>query len=71
MPSCTEGHGRLWECSGARPSRHPSQLYEAFSEGVLPLILFFLIRKVNIQRSSVPILGFMRFIEFFREPDSN
>lgn len=61
--------------------RHPSQLYEAFFEGVfLFLILFFIvrpfIRKKKIGRgfmtgSYFAGYGFVRFvIEYFREPDS-
>lgn len=56
--------------------RHPSQLYEAFFEGiVLFLILWFLRNKktaVNGQLLNVYLFayGFFRFfIEFFREPD--
>jgi phosphatidylglycerol:prolipoprotein diacylglycerol transferase len=55
--------------------RHPSQLYEAFFEGVILFVLLWLLR----QKSSSPGFlsavylfgyGFVRFfIEFFREPD--
>ena len=55
--------------------RHPSQLYEAFFEGVTLFILLWLIRKKN-NFDGVLIgiyicgYGFVRFfIEFFREPD--
>lgn len=56
--------------------RHPSQLYEAFFEGiVLWLFLWFVVRKrkrFNGQVFSTYIMGygFVRFfIEYFREPD--
>lgn len=59
--------------------RHPSQLYEAFTEGfILFFILFYLIRKKNLlERTggaiSVFLIGYgiaRIFSEFFREPDS-
>jgi phosphatidylglycerol---prolipoprotein diacylglyceryl transferase len=58
--------------------RHPSQLYEAFLEGlVLFLILFFLQRRPNIRAHPGTITGaflvgygcFRIICEFFREPD--
>ena len=58
--------------------RHPSQLYEAFTEGfVLFLVLFYLIRKTDILNrngavTSVFLIGYgiARILsEFFREPD--
>ena len=57
--------------------RHPSQLYEAFLEG---LVLFFIVRfvskhtKVNGVTTSVACAGYglFRFIvEFFRQPDAH
>jgi phosphatidylglycerol:prolipoprotein diacylglycerol transferase len=58
--------------------RHPSQLYEAFFEGiVLFLFMWFIIRKkrkFNGYTLSWYLIGygFIRFfIEYFREPDSN
>ena len=57
--------------------RHPSQLYEAFLEGiVLLVILNFLILKKNYKTGMCSYLflilyGIFRIIsEFFREPDS-
>ena len=59
-------------------SRHPSQLYEAFGEGLLLfMILFILYKKTNIYQakwalSSLFLIGYgsVRFcIEFTREPD--
>jgi phosphatidylglycerol---prolipoprotein diacylglyceryl transferase len=67
--------GMVFPGAGDLP-RHPSQLYEAFSEGILLfLFLFFLSRKVNIRgiliSSFLIFYGSMRFfLEFFREPDS-
>jgi len=58
--------------------RHPSQLYEAFLEGlVLFTVLFFCARNPNIRRTTGMLFGIFvtgyslsRFIiEFFREPD--
>ena len=56
--------------------RHPSQLYEAFSEGILLwLILWFIVRKFNkfdglLSGSYLIGYGIFRFIiEYFREPD--
>lgn len=60
--------------------RHPSQLYEAFLEGILLfLVLFFCISKTKIKHypgmlSGIFLIGYSvsRFVvEFFREPDSN
>lgn len=60
--------------------RHPSQLYEAFFEGiVLFLFLWFIIRKKSDRKYPGFVLswyligyGVIRFfIEYFREPDSN
>jgi len=68
--------GMIFPNSGSFLLRHPSQLYEAFFEGI---ILYFIIK--NLQNSSflgwnsglyVFGYGFFRFfIEFFREPDSH
>jgi phosphatidylglycerol:prolipoprotein diacylglycerol transferase len=57
--------------------RHPSQLYEAFFEGVVLFLLLWSIRKKNSFDGfllSVYLIGygFVRFvIEYFREPDPN
>lgn len=56
--------------------RHPSQLYEAFFEGLVLFVLLWLLRKKKALRGhllSIYILGYglVRFcIEFVREPDS-
>lgn len=57
--------------------RHPSQLYEAFFEGIfLFLVLWFLRRRVRIRGVMLALYligyGTVRFfIEFFREPDAH
>ena len=59
--------------------RHPSQLYEAFFEGLVLLIIMFLLHRSPKVRARLGFLsgsfltlyGVMRFsIEFFREPDA-
>jgi phosphatidylglycerol:prolipoprotein diacylglycerol transferase len=57
--------------------RHPSQLYEAFFEGLLLfLIILFFVKKYKFQKIGLNTIvflecyGFFRFfIEYFREPD--
>jgi len=55
--------------------RHPSQLYEAFFEGILLFVLLWTLRKKLPLPGSLSGIylfgyGFVRFfIEFFREPD--
>jgi phosphatidylglycerol---prolipoprotein diacylglyceryl transferase len=57
--------------------RHPSQLYEAFFEGVFLFVLFIFLRKVRMPKGSTFAIyvfgyGFVRFfIEFYREPDKH
>lgn len=67
--------GMVFPTGGPLP-RHPSQLYEAFAEGLCLLIILFLIRKIwnpatgVISGAFLVGYGVMRFIvEFFREPD--
>lgn len=74
--------GMIFPGGGPYP-RHPSQLYEAFLEGVvLFLILWFLKEKQNPPSASWPygsmgaffliLYGVFRiFVEFFREPDAH
>jgi phosphatidylglycerol:prolipoprotein diacylglycerol transferase len=56
--------------------RHPSQLYEAFFEGVFLFIILWPLRKKNLFEGfllSLYLIGYglaRFFIEFFREPDS-
>ncbi len=64
--------------AGGFEPRHPSQLYEAFAEG---LILFFILNIIYKKFSDykgltasmfVALYGLFRFIiEYFREPDAN
>ena len=58
--------------------RHPSQLYEAFFEGVIIFLIIFLFIKNKLHKSInmfalfLILYGFFRFsLEFFREPDSH
>lgn len=74
--------GMVFPGGGPYP-RHPSQLYEAFLEGVvLFLVLWFLKEKQNPPSASWPygsmgalfliLYGVFRiFVEFFREPDAH
>jgi phosphatidylglycerol:prolipoprotein diacylglycerol transferase len=64
---------------GGEEPRHPSQLYEAFLEGiVLFLVLFLLMRNDKIRRelpgvvTGAFLIGYAicrSIVEFFREPD--
>lgn len=67
----------IFKCAGALP-RHPSQLYEAFLEGILIFaIIYYSIFKLNFLNSPGKISGLFCIlysssrimIEFFREPD--
>ena len=60
--------------------RHPSQLYEAFFEGIFIFVILMLISKntIKVNRFGINtsifliLYGFIRFfIEFLREPDSH
>ncbi len=58
--------------------RHPSQLYEAFFEGlVIFLIMMFFIKggyhkKINLSAIFLIFYGLFRFsVEYFREPDNH
>jgi phosphatidylglycerol:prolipoprotein diacylglycerol transferase len=57
--------------------RHPSQLYEAFFEGIFLFVLLWMLRKKKWFKgylSSLYLIGYgaVRFvIEFFREPDDH
>ncbi len=56
--------------------RHPSQLYEAFFEGIVLFLVLWLLRKKSIFPGFLSAIylfgyGFVRFfIEYFREPDA-
>ena len=67
----------IFKCAG-NSSRHPSQLYEAFFEGIIIfIVLYYCIFKTKILDSPGKISGLFCilysisriFIEFFREPD--
>jgi phosphatidylglycerol:prolipoprotein diacylglycerol transferase len=67
--------GMYFPLDSTHSLRHPSQLYEAFFEGIVLFVLLWMIRK---KKSFDGLLlgiyicgyGFVRFfIEFFREPD--
>lgn len=57
--------------------RHPSQLYEAFFEGIVVFLLVFAFRKKSpfygfLSGLYIVAYGFFRFfIEFFRQPDAH
>jgi phosphatidylglycerol:prolipoprotein diacylglycerol transferase len=57
--------------------RHPSQLYEAFFEGIFLFIVLWSIRKMKLPQGTMLALyllgyGLVRFIiEYFREPDAH
>ena len=64
---------------GLDPARHPSQLYEALGEGLLPFILLaflFYRTRARYQPGMLAGVGLLQFsvsrfiIEFFREPDA-
>jgi phosphatidylglycerol:prolipoprotein diacylglycerol transferase len=72
--------GFVFPYSGTIETRYPTQLFEAFFEGlVLFLILFFLSKKTKLMDKSgvifglfLALYGIFRFgIEFFREPDAH
>ena len=63
---------------GQDQPRHPSQLYEAFFEGLfLGILMWFVFRKMKLKdgvRTGLYLFcyGFIRFfIEYFREPDAD
>ncbi|HDP24347.1 MAG TPA: prolipoprotein diacylglyceryl transferase [Deltaproteobacteria bacterium] len=67
--------GMVFPGAGSLP-RHPSQLYEAFFEGIVLFVLLYVIGKKTrtpgiILSLFLVFYGLMRFcIEFFREPDA-
>ena len=67
--------GMIFPAGGPFP-RHPSQLYEGITEGlILTLILWFMLKKVKSYGyiSSAFVIGygvFRYFVEFFREADA-
>jgi len=69
--------GMYFPLSPQRVLRHPSQLYEAFFEGIVLFIVLWSLRKVRLPEGAMLALfligyGTVRFfIEFFREPDAH
>lgn len=67
--------GMYFPLSTEKVLRHPSQLYEAFFEGIFLFVVLWIIRKKKLPKGSLLGLylmgyGLVRFfIEFFREPD--
>jgi len=73
----TSAIGMYFPQASEKVLRHPSQLYEAFFEGVFLFLLLWSIRKFKVPKGAMLALyvigyGTVRFvIEFFREPDSH
>jgi len=69
--------GMLFPNADGEALRHPSQLYEAFGEGILLFaVMYYLRKKFNLGKHMMGIYligyGTVRFIvEFFREPDAH
>lgn len=68
--------GLIFPGAGPEP-RHPSQLYEAFFEGVVLLVVIYCLHRLAVRRG-VPVVvfllgyGIVRFVvEFVREPDAH
>ncbi|MBN1948283.1 MAG: prolipoprotein diacylglyceryl transferase [Candidatus Cloacimonetes bacterium] len=68
--------GMIFPESDGRP-RHPSQLYEAFLEGILLFLISYLILRFSRREgivfwSWIGLYGLFRFlVEFLREPDAH
>ncbi len=73
----TSSIGMYFPLAPAGELRHPSQLYEAFFEGIFLFLILWNIRKIKIPTGAMLALyligyGMVRFfIEYFREPDSH
>jgi phosphatidylglycerol:prolipoprotein diacylglycerol transferase len=69
--------GMFFPLSPEKALRHPSQLYEAFFEGVFLFAVMWAIRKASAPRGAMLAFyligyGTVRFfIEFYREPDAH
>lgn len=68
--------GVVFQAGGNIP-RHPSQLYEAFLEGIVLFIILWLINKRHHSAKGILTSGFILFyglfrffVEFFRAPDT-
>lgn len=68
--------GVIFPGAGSTP-RHPSQLYEAGLEGIVLLIIIYLLHRLGVRRgvpafSFLMLYGVFRFlVEFVRQPDSH
>ena len=73
----TSAVGMYFPLAPAGQLRHPSQLYEAFFEGIFLFAILWTIRKVKLPNGAMLALyligyGIVRFfIEYFREPDAH
>lgn len=73
----TSSIGMYFPLSPTKELRHPSQLYEAFFEGIFLFAALWGVRKMKLPRGSMIALyligyGLVRFIiEYFREPDEH
>jgi phosphatidylglycerol:prolipoprotein diacylglycerol transferase len=73
----TSAVGMYFPMAPAGQLRHPSQLYEAFFEGIFLFVILWGIRKIKIPNGAMLALyligyGIVRFfIEYFREPDAH
>ncbi len=73
----TSAVGMYFPMAPAGQLRHPSQLYEAFFEGIFLFVILWNIRKIKIPNGAMLALyligyGIVRFfIEYFREPDAH
>ena len=73
----TSSIGMYFPMAPAGELRHPSQLYEAFFEGIFLFAVLWTIRKIKIPGGAMLALyligyGIVRFfIEYFREPDAH
>ena len=69
--------GMYFPLAPSRELRHPSQLYEAFFEGIFLFAVLWSVRKMKLPRGSMIALylmgyGLIRFIiEYFRQPDEH
>ena len=69
--------GMYFPLAPAGELRHPSQLYEAFFEGIFLFAILWSIRKIKMPKGAMLSLyligyGTVRFfIEYFREPDAH
>ena len=74
--AATQAWGMYFPLDSTGILRHPSQLYEAFFEGLVLFLLFWLLRNSRkTEGYFLPLYllayGFFRFVlEFFREPDN-